>query len=135
MLVKGRIVFLFFSGNLASSAVLVLQGKETTWSCAEQKDHLLEQSGGMTRLKEQQARRYEVQAAEPVRTPLGTTAVEMGAQAGPRNVATTVTDMTSTVPMLGHHLCKIQDPRRKGESDELRLGHMPVPRERSDPSM
>lgn len=53
----------------------------------------------------------------------------MGSQPGPYNVATTVTDMTSIVPMLGHHLRKAQNPRKKGESDEQRLSHVPALRE------
>lgn len=57
---------------------------------------------------------------EAVRTLLRTMVVEMWAQSG----ATTVTDMTSIVPTVGHHECKNVE-FQKGESDEL--GHVTPP--------
>lgn len=72
---------------------------------------------------------------EPVRTLLKTTVMEMWAQPGPHNVATSLIDMTSIVPTLEHHLCKIQNPRKKGESDAPHVGLMPAPGEWSGPSI
>lgn len=75
---------------------------------AEQKDHLCEQFGELTRLQiEHQEMGSEGQAARPSKNTIKNhnhrdVGIVQAMQCG-----TTVTDKTSTAPTLGHHLCKI----------------------------
>lgn len=106
---------------------LLLQERESNSSSAEQKGNLLNNFGGWPGVK-YRGTPADLKARQPeaVRTLLRTMVVEMWAQSG----ATTVTDMTSIVPTVGHHECKNVEFQKEGR--EWWTGSRDFPRERSN---